>query len=172
MRKTTGQWRRHHRGRGGRLPPQPQAWGGIATPEMWDGTESEIDAAKDKKLSRRCTDRRSFIGKMKLADPHRIRRPCMDPGGPSPSHYGARRPLLCRVRRPSHYGARRPYVEPGGPMWSRRPSSVEQEVAVWSQEALCATRRPSLDPGGPLWNQDSLLCTARRPSVEPGGPPL
>ena len=40
------QWRRHHRGRGGRLPPQPQAWGGIATPEMWDGTESEIDAAK------------------------------------------------------------------------------------------------------------------------------
>ena len=62
-------------------------------------------------------------------------------------------------------------------MWSqeallRRPSSVEQGVTVWSQEALCATRRPSLDPGGPLWNQDSLLCRARRPSVEPGGPPL
>ena len=69
----------------------------------------------------------------------------MDPGGPSPSHYGARRPSS---------------VEPGGP-------------PLWNQEALLyRARRSHVEPGGPLWNQDSLLCRARRPSVEPGGPPL
>ena len=33
-----GQWRRHHRGRGGRLPPQTQAWAAAAPPIFfWGG---------------------------------------------------------------------------------------------------------------------------------------
>ena len=47
----------------------------------------------------------------------------MDPGGHSPSHYGARRPSSVESGGP-------PTMEPGGPMWS--------------QEALCGAGGPPL----------------------------
>ena len=80
-----------------------------------------------------------------------------DPGGPSPSHYGARRPSSVESGGP-------PTMEPGGPMWSRRPY-VEQEAL------LCRTRSHCVEPGGPMCNQEALS-GSRRTSVEPGFPPL
>ena len=88
----------------------------------------------------------------------------MDPGGPSPSHYGARRPFSVEPGGP-------PTMEPGGPMWSQEALCGARRPYVEQEVLLCRTRSHCVEPGGPMCNQEALS-GSRRTSVEPGFPPL